>query len=289
MKKWQTKGFTLVEVIIVIACIGLLLGILVPVVSSAISKSNYELTCAQSLSAIGRGMMQYSTLSDETALMLSMIADPNGTGRDPSVKIIGMVGTDDPNMPVAELGGRGKINAMQNFWPMIARRYFNENIFQCPADIGYKSRQMDANISLSGKAKKYAWKYGWSSMNQFSYGIQWCYPDSNNKNACDPVSVNMDEMAVIMADRNPGSGISEKNLPSNHPKEGTNVLYRGGNVKFYEKTTDSKAGKDGDDIYVNNAGLVGPPTARPGMPGSEAFDTIIVPAYANDPTTGRSK
>ena len=287
MKKTWGKGITLVGVIALVVMLGIVAFVLYRLTLGP-RETKHQDSCGNRMACIGNGMLQYSGLSNESAVMLPMIADPNGTGRNPSAKIENIAGTDDPNLPVEELGGKGNINAMQNIWPLIYRGVCQENYFRCSMDEGYKQRQTIASGVDGGKYKR----YGWTEMNQFSYGVQWCYPDANNKNPCDPVSANMDEKAVIMAERNPGGAVSEngtKIKPSNHPNDGMNVLYRDGHVEFYPKTTDSKAGKDGDDIYVNNAGIIGPPTARPDVKGSEAFDTIIVPAYPNDPTTGRGE
>jgi len=288
MTKERLKAFTLVELMVVIGIIGLLMGILLPVFSG-IKEQARQKACGQSLAGIGRGMLQYSGLVSESCLMLPMIADPNGTGKDPTIKISGLTGTDDGNLPVADLGGSGSINAMQNVWPLIYRGLCQENHFQCPSDDGYKVRQTIASGVTGGTAKR----YGWVNMNNFSYGVQWCYPVDGN-NACDPTGVKMDEMAVIMADRNPGGAVSGSGTvvkPSNHSKDGENVLYRGGSAKFYNKNTDSKAGKESDDIYVNNGGTISsssyPTTKSTNGEGTDAYDTIIVPGYSGDKNTGR--
>lgn len=290
MTKERFKAFTLVELMVVIGIIGLLMGILLPVFSG-IREQGRQKACGQSMGSIGRGMLQYSGLVSESCVMLPLIADPNGTGTNPSVKISSITGTDDGNLPVADLGGQGSINAMQNFWPLIYRNMCGENHFQCPSDDGYKARQTIASGMAGGTAKR----YGWVNMNNFSFGVQWCYPVDGNSNACDPTGVRMDEMAVIMADRNPGGAVSGASgsviKPSNHPKDGENVMYRGSSVKFFSKTTDSKAGKEGDDIYVNNNNSIsnGPiDKTTSGGEGTAAYDTIIVPAYDKDSKTGRA-
>jgi hypothetical protein len=77
---------------------------------------------------------------------------------------------------------------------------------------------------------------------------------------------------VILSDLNPGGPVTSASTarrPSNHPSEGESVLYRAGNVGFYDSVTDSKAGLNANDIYVNDAGVVG------GVPLS-ADDTSII-------------
>ncbi len=286
MTKERVKGFTLVELMVVMGIIALLMGILMPVYTGVRERARQR-TCGQSMASIGRGMMQYSNLTNAACLMLPLVDSNNS---DPCVKIpSSFTGTNDPNIPLADFPG-GTVNAMQNFWLMLVQGMCQENHFQCPSDEGYQPRKTLASGNGTDK------KYGWTSMNQFSFGVQWCYSssDSNNKALnCDPTTTTMDEAAVIMADRNPGGSIGTTVQgtaikPSNHPKDGENVMVRGGGVKFYGKTIDSAAGREGDDIYVNNTNEIKFPNyGTDPLSKKDYFDTVIVPGYAGDKNTGR--
>lgn len=283
MTKERVKGFTLVELMVVIGIIGLLMGILVPVFSG-IRERGRQKNCGQGLSSIGRGMMQYSNLINAACLMLPLI---EANVSDPCAKISNFSGTDDPNIPINAFSGRN-VNAMQNFWPMIVQGMCQEAHFQCPSDSGYVTRK--TVVSGAGTDKK----YGWTNMSQFSFGVQWCYSTSKDSNTrallCDPTTTTMDEAAVIMADRNPGGSVGQNGIrPSNHPKDGENVMIRAGGVKFYGKTSDSAAGRENDDIYVNNGTppAIAFPTFKVLGDKTDYFDTVIVPGYAGDQNTGR--
>jgi len=68
-----TTGFTLIELIVVIAIIALLIGILMPALSNAKKKAQ-QLRCANSLRQLGIGVWAYST--DQRDMMPEYYGDP---------------------------------------------------------------------------------------------------------------------------------------------------------------------------------------------------------------------
>jgi prepilin-type N-terminal cleavage/methylation domain-containing protein len=67
MKKMNKKGFTLAELLIVVAIIAVLVAIAIPVFTSQLEKSRVATDEANARSAYGEAVAKYLTLEDPTA------------------------------------------------------------------------------------------------------------------------------------------------------------------------------------------------------------------------------
>jgi hypothetical protein len=252
----NAKGFTLLQLVVVILAgvilftVGLLLltgrGCLSP--REFITRAN----CRNNLKSTGVGLTQYYGSSDLNGPFPIL----NRTFTNPHAELNPYTGTDDPNLcsdgnvPGSAPSPLGQ-NAMQSMWLLIKAQMAEERHFRCPLDKGWTPRP-------NAPGKEAPWKYGWTDLSQFSYGIQYPYDPNGNSNPACPYERwnNLNEQFVIMADRNPGGSVGPGRKPSNHP-DGETVLYRGLSVGFYQSTKDSKASYQNDDIYVNAQNVPG--------------------------------
>jgi prepilin-type N-terminal cleavage/methylation domain-containing protein len=251
----RSRAFTLVELLVVIAIIALLVSIMVPTIVRVRDAAKIPV-CTANLSAIGKGFVQYASL---TGIEQFPIIDANASNPEaPLQAASGGSGSssDDANLLIL----RDKLgqNAMQNVWLLMTTGVAVEAAFRCPADTGAGERSKDAK------------RYGWTSLKEFSYGIQYPYDQTGKVNYGAPWR-QIDGGVVIMADRNPGGIVDPTKTPSfrhsNHPNSGIATLNKNSSVGFYYSTGDSLAGKDRDEIYANNLDVVG------GMPDDKADKT----------------
>ncbi len=248
------NGFTLMELLVVVAIIGILVGILVPAL--AIARQLAQLgACKSNVKGIHTAIKMYETADNRLPMIRTQpTADADVNGAPDST-----TGTDD------KLGENGDDwsdlgdQAMQNMWLLIANNNLGEGGFRCPADQGYEDRESD-------------FKYGWTSPYQYSYGLQWPYArDAGGTRNLAAFQSNMNDGLVILSDWNPclegaTEGLTEAGeQPSNHGSHGTVVLSWAGTVESHKD--DSLAGIGGDDIYTGGStGTVGD------MPGGTADD-----------------
>jgi hypothetical protein len=165
--------------------------------------------------------------------------------------------------------------------------------FRCQSDGGL-SQARETLVSATGTVKK----YGWTARTQFSYGIQWPYDGYGTTtitttNFARPTDTNGCSGIVLFADRSPSpspnlgsvgstpSGATTINTPANHTADGEVLMHRDYSISFYKSLTDSKAGFQGDDIYMvkdngmatNVPGAFSPST----QPPTTTTDTWILP------------
>ncbi|MEI7837479.1 MAG: prepilin-type N-terminal cleavage/methylation domain-containing protein [Planctomycetota bacterium] len=295
LTRQRKNGFTLIELMVVIAIIAALAALLLPVIADMIDNARAR-ACTANLKSIGLGFFAYR---DKNQSKLPSLV----WGGDPGVTLpVAAYGTPDEVLNAALRTSLGT-NAMQNVWLLIDGSYVSggDKAFKCPGDTKWTGRP--ATLL----------KFGWTSMTQFSYGIQHPYggtsatppatPDAtmnwaspNGVIAGDPASGEQDfkgtpmypESAIYMADRNPRKAWADVITgPSNHPA-GIGYLEKGSTNNF-AKTVDGKIGINSDDIYVSRAAGTGLPSlASAGLVGGAVggqskvpcTDTVIWPLDA---------
>jgi prepilin-type N-terminal cleavage/methylation domain-containing protein len=272
----RRRGFTLIELLVVIAIISLLLTMLLPSIGG-VRELGRQAACLSNMRNLGQALVQYAGNAANRGVFPNLDSTFSSPNDDPTDN----TWTDDPNIGgTTGLALSLKQCSMQNMWLLVTTGVAQDAIFFCPSDSERKPRP-----NASGETRPR--KYGWTSLDQFSYGIQWPYdPNATEaqRNYATPLRGDkLDPGVVIAADKNPGGAVSTSGsdirTPSNHPTGGEAFLTKNNDAKFWNYYTDSRCGKDNDDIYVNNNNEVG---GKPCGTGSDASlrytDTSITPA-----------
>jgi len=188
----------------------------------------HQPACMSSLSACGKAMVMYSALSSDQypfPLIKQYETVANSNAAPTAGNSINVAFEADPQ-GWSKMGG----NSMQNVWLLMKENLIGVDAFRCPEDRGWQRRRA-------------ADRYGWTSLNEFSYGVAWPY-DGENAEKPNPAKLsdpNLHPSMVIMADRNPGGPVGQF-PPSNHPTVGTSYLRKDSSVSFFKGTTSSLAG-----------------------------------------------
>ncbi len=205
-----------------------------------------QAACQANLNSMGKSIALYTTMSHDEFPRLWDSGDPNAK--------LDQTGASTP----WDIQSR---NGMNNVWLLVNEGMISASAFRCPSDERWRERATHAAA-------------GWTDTREFSYGIHWPYAaaaDGRTPNPAFPGYMNISGDLALMADRSPGGPVTSNRPPSNHTHDGEGVLCRDYSVYFYKSTSNSHAGANGDDIYVNDAGTPG------GLPQS-ATDTSIAPA-----------
>ena len=239
----RPKGFTLVELLVVVAIIAMLVGMLLPTLGRAREIVRFRM-CMTNLKSVGLALSLHMTESNDRFPLLTDLGNP----------VDSLSTTTDCDTVTASILGE---NAMQNVWILIDEGSVSEEHFKCPSDKVYKTR-----ILVKGRRTK---KYGWVSWENFSYGMHKPYSPTSGKNLA-PLTQSKEGSFVIFADKNYGHNGSAGALyytdtnncrkPVNHTSDGFNYLMYSFSVQSaqYRDTStgtdsQSRVGIGGDDIY----------------------------------------
>lgn len=287
----RRQGFTLIELMIVIAIIAALAAVLLPALSGIVERMRF-VSCSANLNGLGKQMGMYDKDQEGKFPAIRKHESATDCPDDPARVTATDSGnpapwittktmaryTTDSTTDLSPLQGSTGFGMqwwvpMQEVWPLIVAGA-GPDMFHCPADVGWRARPEKDRAGTNLKA------YGWTNGNQYSYGIQWPFAGLTDgatvtpANLAVPYGKKVPARLVVFADQNPGGPVGVAGRQhSNHPELGCNALEKGGTViEYFEKRMkgyNSKAGVNGNDIYVDD-------TATDGVPKS-AYDTVIVP------------
>ncbi|MCP4376728.1 MAG: type II secretion system protein [bacterium] len=256
----RTKGFTLVELLVVVAIIAILATLLVPAVQRAIELAN-QASCRANLSGIGKGIALYQADKKKFPLLAGKdYGDPEDT-----------IDADDYAENTTLLAAKTEA-VMQNMWMLIEEGHIGENAFNCPSDGDYAARELtQAEIDAGLHA------VGWMTSNNFSYGMHSLYKrDTSGGTTINPAAVaaQLKGGFVLMADKHPMQGVAGTVegireevtaadgtvtagiVPSNHPRDGEAYLTVSGAVGWKGSIEDSIV--NNDDFYEVQTGASAP-------------------------------
>jgi len=250
-KQTRRKGFTLVELLVVIGIIALLISILLPSLNRARETAN-RVKCGSNMRQIGQAIQLYANENKgnypRTIYTVGSGANCKWDARTTSVAV-------DPftdNVAKANINDVG-----QAMFLLIRTQDITPEVFICPSS----NDEKDTYNSTAGSSAQS--KTNFSAQKNLSYSMANPYPDSNAVNNSYKLNATTGAEFAICADKNPAgapnyTGLTTANEVSsqkdmqlanspNHQGQGENVLYGDGHAEFQQNPF---CGSKRDCIYT---------------------------------------
>jgi len=280
-QKNRRKGFTLVELLVVIGIIALLISILLPALNAAKERAN-RVKCSSNLRQIGQGLLLYA--NDNKGIYPRTPANTMGT-----YTCFTAGGASTATDPFGT-GGPAVNDVTAALFLLVRNADINPEVFVCPSSNAEKD-------TLNNKpANQRCNFYG---INNLSYSYTNPYPNDAAIGLGYKLNGNVPADFAICGDRNDGDQLTTVNSASaaseqkkinskNHEGDGENVLFNDGHCEW---NTSSWVGANKDCIYSRATTAGTPPTqvspnaGSAGWPNTDAnaqpaldLDTILIPA-----------
>jgi len=278
----RTRGFTLVELLVVIGIIALLISILLPALNAAKERAN-RVKCSSNLRQIGQGLLLYA--NDNKGIYPRTPANSLGTYTQ-FTQSGTSTATDPFGTPAV-----GPNDVTASLFLLVRNADINPEVFVCPSSNAEKdtlnNRPPNQRVNFYGP-------------NNLSYSYTNPFPNDGSIGFGYKLNGNVPADFAICADRNDGDGATTTGITSasaaseqkklnskNHEGDGENVLFNDGHCEW---TTHAWVGANKDNIYSQANTLGTPPTqAQPnatskawptsdgGAQPSLDLDTILIP------------
>jgi prepilin-type N-terminal cleavage/methylation domain-containing protein len=202
----RKKGFTLVELLIVISIIALLMAILMPALNR-VRQMAYKMMCASNLSGIGKSMLIYSNENEEEY--------PRAGGRRSVWRSQGTIANWTEETESLAFGGRNAEATITSSFYLLVRWYdVTPKNFTCSGDAGvkvFKLSDSSGAVTLDWVNNlEDVWDFGSWSINKTPYYpgeyVSYSYHMPYDKTTSErgwPISTVSNPVSPLCADRNP--------------------------------------------------------------------------------------